>query len=69
MKPEFLPQGPAFVVEEDDIRILVVADTHFGVESDLERKGVHIMSNTPERLRRLLDCIDISGAGVHVQTK
>jgi len=62
MKPEFLPQGPAFVVEEDDMRILVVADTHFGAESDLKRKGVHIMSNTPERLNRLLECIDISGA-------
>ena len=62
MKPEFLPEGPAFVVEEDDLRILVVADTHFGAESELSRKGVHIMSNTPERLRRLLDCIDVSGA-------
>lgn len=62
MKPEFLPQGPAFVVEGDDMRILVAADTHFGAESELKRRGVHIMSNTPERLNRLLECIEVSGA-------
>lgn len=64
MKPEFLPQGPAIVIEEEGERILVAADTHFGAESELKRKGVHIMSNTPGRLRRLLECIEISGAGL-----
>ncbi|MBN1432519.1 MAG: metallophosphoesterase [Methanomicrobiaceae archaeon] len=62
MKPEFIPKGPAIVIEEDDRRILVVADTHFGAESELKRRGVHIMSNTPERLLRLLECIEVSGA-------
>ena len=64
MKPEFLPQGPALVIEDDGLRILVVADTHFGAESELCRKGVHIMSNTPDRLNRLLECIDTSGASL-----
>lgn len=62
MIPEFLPEGPAFVVEENKERILVVADTHFGAESGLRRKGIHIMSNTPERLNRLLGCIEKSSA-------
>lgn len=62
MMPEFMPEGPALVIEDEGKRILVIADTHFGAESELERRGVHIRSNTPGRLGRLLDCIDASGA-------
>ena len=60
MIPEFLPLGPALVVE-NDIRILVVADTHFGAETQLARHGLHIKSSSEERLSRLLACVDESG--------
>ncbi|WOF16332.1 phosphoesterase [Methanoplanus sp. FWC-SCC4] len=59
MIPEFLPNGPAILVE-DEQRILVVADTHFGAETGLARHGLHIKSNSKERLLRLLNCIDDS---------
>jgi len=59
MIPKFLPQGPAVVIE-NSMRILVVADTHFGAETELARRGLHIKSNTRERLSRLLRCIEDS---------
>lgn len=39
-------------------RILVIADAHFGAESGFSRKGVHIASNSTDRLRRISACID-----------
>lgn len=62
MDPIFLPEGPALIIDEGERRILVVADTHFGAESELGRRGVHIKSNTEKRLSRLLDCIEKSDA-------
>ena len=57
--PEFMPQGPALIVV-NTMRVLVVADTHFGAETFLARHGLHIQSNSDERLNRLLKCIDES---------
>ena len=57
--PEFMPQGPALIVG-NTMRVLVVADTHFGAETFLARHGLHIQSNSDERLNRLLKCIDDS---------
>lgn len=59
MIPEFIPKGPAVVIE-NNMRILVVADTHFGAETELARRGLHIKSNSRQRLIRLLECIDDS---------
>lgn len=59
MMPEFMPQGPALIVV-NTMRVLVVADTHFGAETFLARHGLHIQSNSDERLNRLLKCIDES---------
>ncbi|WP_348632362.1 metallophosphoesterase [Methanomicrobium sp. W14] len=59
MIPEFLPFGPAFVIE-NTIRVLVVADTHFGAETGLARHGLHIKSNSSDRLSRLMKCIEVS---------
>ena len=59
MMPEFMPQGPALIVG-NTMRVLVVADTHFGAETFLARHGLHIQSNSDERLNRLLKCIDDS---------
>ena len=52
MNLEFLPEGPALVVENAE-RTLVVADLHFGIESDLARHGWHFSSRSLERMERL----------------
>lgn len=52
MNLEFLPEGPALVVENAE-RTLVVADLHFGIESDLARHGWHFSSRSLERMGRL----------------
>ncbi|MDD3136887.1 MAG: metallophosphoesterase [Methanoregula sp.] len=57
MKPEFLSDGPALVIEGDE-RLLVVADLHFGIEADLAVHGLHFKSHSDERLLRLLATID-----------
>ncbi|MDD1663222.1 MAG: metallophosphoesterase, partial [Methanomicrobiales archaeon] len=57
MALHFLPDGPALVIE-DTARVLVIADLHIGIESDLDVHGVHVPSQTRGRLDRLLACID-----------
>jgi putative SbcD/Mre11-related phosphoesterase len=57
MKPTFLPEGPALVVE-GRLRILVVADLHFGAEAEFARRGVHIPSNSTDRMERVRSCIE-----------
>ena len=57
MTLHFLPGGPALVVENTE-RVLVIADLHIGIESDLDAHGVHIPSQAGGRLGRVLACID-----------
>jgi metallophosphoesterase superfamily enzyme len=57
MTLRFLPGGPALVVENTE-RVLVIADLHVGIESDLEAHGVHIPSQGRVRLDRVLACIE-----------
>ncbi len=57
MTPEFISGGPALLMK-NTCRLLVIADAHFGAESGFSRKGVHIASNSRERLRRICSCID-----------
>ena len=57
MALQFLPDGPALVIE-NTVRVLVIADLHIGIESDLDVHGVHIPSQTRGRLDRVLACID-----------
>jgi metallophosphoesterase superfamily enzyme len=57
MKPHFLELGPALLME-GRMRVLVIADTHFGAEAEMARKGVHIQSSSSARLQRVLGCID-----------
>jgi hypothetical protein len=53
----FLPGGPALVVENTR-RVLVIADLHIGIESDLDAHGIHIPSQGRGRLDRVITCID-----------
>ena len=57
MALHFLPEGPALVIENTS-RVLVIADLHIGIESDLDVHGVHIPSQTRGRVDRVLACID-----------
>ena len=65
MKMKFLPGGPALVVE-GTLRLLVVADLHFGIEADLASHGLHIRSHSAERLERLMHTIDAAGPDILV---
>lgn len=57
MHLHFIESGPALLVEGDR-RVLVVADLHMGIESGLERHGVHIQSRSAARTKRVLACIE-----------
>jgi metallophosphoesterase superfamily enzyme len=57
MNLEFLREGPALVIEQDR-RLLIVADLHFGIEADLAAHGLHFRSRSRERLERLIRVID-----------
>ncbi len=57
MHLHFIESGPALLVEQER-RVLVVADLHMGIESGLERHGVHITSRSAARAERVLACIE-----------
>ena len=57
MHLHFIESGPALLVEQDR-RVLVVADLHMGIESGLERHGVHITSRSAARTARVVACIE-----------
>ncbi|MCK9298758.1 MAG: metallophosphoesterase [Methanoculleus sp.] len=57
MHLHFIENGPALLVESGR-RVLVVADLHMGIESGLERHGVHIASRSDARADRVIACIE-----------
>lgn len=57
MNLEFMGDGPALVIESE-LRQLVVADIHFGIEADLAAHGLHFRSRSADRLEHLLRIID-----------
>ena len=57
MRLHFIELGPALLVEQDR-RVLVVADLHMGIESGLERHGVHVASRSAARADRVIACIE-----------
>ena len=57
MQPEFYAEGPVVLIERQE-RSLIIADPHFGVETDLHRHGLHFQSSTDSRLARLLSVIE-----------
>jgi uncharacterized protein len=52
MEIEFFPSGPAIQITRNQ-QILVVADLHMGIESDLRLHGIHLQSRGSERIDRL----------------
>lgn len=56
MRLQFHPEGPALLVEETR-RVLVVADLHLGIETDMARHGFYFKSRSRERTERVVRCI------------
>jgi len=48
---------PALLLKEESKRILVVADLHIGWEAALTEKGIHVPSQTPKILTKMLRLI------------
>ena len=55
MKP--MKPYPALLLQEETKRILVVADLHIGWEAALAEKGIHVPSQTPKILTKMLRLI------------
>ena len=53
MRLKFFESGPALLVKGRE-ETLVIADLHFGIESDLARHGWHFQSRSKERAERVL---------------
>ncbi|MDH5390549.1 MAG: phosphoesterase, partial [Candidatus Bathyarchaeota archaeon] len=48
---------PALLLRRKTERVLVVADLHIGWEAPLTQKGVHVPSQTPKILDKILQLI------------
>jgi metallophosphoesterase superfamily enzyme len=57
MNLEFFSGGPALVIENEE-RVLIIADLHFGIETDLAAHGLHFRSRSEARLERALQVIE-----------
>jgi metallophosphoesterase superfamily enzyme len=53
MHLSFIESGPALLVKDKE-ETLVIADLHFGIESNLARHGYHLQSRSEERAERVL---------------
>jgi len=57
MNLEFIASGPALLVR--NVRsVLIIADLHLGIESDLARHGLYFRSRSAEREARVIACLD-----------
>jgi hypothetical protein len=59
MRLEFLEAGPALLVCRTR-KVLVAADLHIGIESDLALHGLHFRSRSHDRMKRVLACVEES---------
>ncbi len=65
MMLDFVRDGPALLVV-GSMRVLVAADLHLGIESDMARHGIHFRSRSEVRLSRLENCIRKTRPGLLV---
>lgn len=56
MNLEFIESGPALLVRNSK-DVLVIADLHLGIESDLARHGIHFKSRSRQRQQKVVACI------------
>jgi len=53
-----LQPHPALLIKAKETRTMVIADLHIGWEVTLTNQGVHVPSQTPRLLKRLLNLIN-----------
>ncbi len=53
----FLLSHPAALVKTEKTKVLLVADPHIGWETELQAKGIHVPSQTPKILNKLIAVI------------
>ncbi len=53
-----LMPSPAALIESKGERTLVIADPHLGWETSLQEKGIHVPSQTPKLLQKLVGLLD-----------
>ena len=58
MNISFLSSGPGILLENRE-RILIFADIHMGIESDLESHGIHIQNRGTHRIDRIIATIKL----------
>ncbi len=63
MNLEFIDSGPALLVSNTK-DVLVIADLHLGIESDLARHGIHFKSRSRQRLQKVIACIRETGPDI-----
>ncbi|HTY15093.1 MAG TPA: metallophosphoesterase [Methanoregulaceae archaeon] len=63
MNLEFIGGGPALLVS-NELRVLVIADLHLGIESDLARHGIYFQSRSRQRQEKALRCIREAGPDI-----
>jgi metallophosphoesterase superfamily enzyme len=56
MNLEFIESGPALLVSNKK-DVLIIADLHLGIESDLELHGIHFKSRSRQRQQKVITCI------------
>lgn len=56
MEIEYFPAGPALQITNEQ-RVLMIADLHMGIESDLRFHGIHLQSRGEERITRLISLV------------
>jgi putative SbcD/Mre11-related phosphoesterase len=50
---------PALILEKNSKKILIISDLHIGWEASLAKNGIHIPSQTPKLLKKILDLMKI----------
>ena len=50
---------PALILEKNSEKILIISDLHIGWEASLAKNGIHIPSQTPKLLKKILDLMKI----------
>ena len=53
----FLLSHPAALIKTEKTKVLLVADPHIGWETELQAKGIHVPSQTPKILNKLIAVI------------
>lgn len=54
-----IPSQPAAIIKTQKTRIMVIADLHIGWEMSLSKRGIHVPTQTPKLLNKLMSIISV----------